>query len=113
MPKLLGVMSACEPKSSRLWVLSLTLIAAMLSYTKWMPARHSSDGPIWNVAGLKFSAARKPIPWSQDSVDMYTFHLEVPQGVNSVSAKLDFLLSVPGSSIDFSASGSAKLFILM
>ena len=155
MPKLLGVMSACEPKSSRLWVLSLTLIAAMLSwgqtanqppgpvsvsvdatqvaqkvlhselsipvrpgsltlyYPKWMPADHSPDGPIWNVAGLKFSAAGKPIPWSQDSVDMYTFHLEVPQGVNSVSAKLDFLLSVPGSSIDFSASGSAKLFILM
>src|ERR1035438_9271548 len=42
-----------------------------LYYPKWMPADHSPDGPIWNVAGLEFSAAGKSIPWSQDSVDMY------------------------------------------
>jgi predicted metalloprotease with PDZ domain len=78
-----------------------------------MPADHSPDGPIWNVAGLKFSAAGKSIPWSQDSVDMYAFHLEVPQGTNSVTAKVDFLLSAPGPTIDFSASGTAKLFVLM
>src|SRR6267154_3283637 len=84
-----------------------------LYYPKWMPADHSPDGPIWNLAGLKFSAAGKSIPWSQDSVDMYAFHLEVPQGANSVSAKVDFLLSAPGSTIDFSASGTAKLFVLM
>ncbi len=84
-----------------------------LYYPKWMPADHSPDGPIWNVAGLKFSAAGKSIPWSQDSVDMYAFHLEVPQGANSVTAKVDFLLSAPGSTIDFSASGTARLFVLM
>src|SRR6202158_3510126 len=84
-----------------------------LYYPKWMPADHSPDGPIWNVAGLKFSAAGKSIPWSQDSVDMYAFHLEVPQGANSVTAKIDFLLSAPGPTIDFSASGTAKLFVLM
>ena len=84
-----------------------------LYYPKWMPADHSPDGPIWNVAGLKFSAAGKSIPWSQDSVDMYAFHLEVPQGANSVTARVDFLLSAPGSTIDFSASGTAKLFVLM
>jgi predicted metalloprotease with PDZ domain len=84
-----------------------------LYYPKWMPADHSPDGPIWNVAGLKFSAGGKSIPWSQDSVDMYAFHLEVPQGANSVTAKIDFLLSAPGPTIDFSASGTAKLFVLM
>jgi predicted metalloprotease with PDZ domain len=84
-----------------------------LYYPKWMPADHSPDGPIWNVAGLKFSAAGKSIPWSQDSVDMYAFHVEVPQGTKSVTAKLDFLLSAPGPTIDFSASGTARLFVLM
>lgn len=84
-----------------------------LYYPKWMPADHSPDGPIWNVAGLQFSAAGKSIPWSQDSVDMYAFHLEVPQGTFSVTAKLDFLLSAPGPTIDFSSSGSARLFVLM
>src|SRR5712672_2914131 len=57
--------------------------ALTLYYPKWMPADHSPDGPIWNVVGLKFSSNGKSIPWNQDPVDMYTFHLEVPQGVDN------------------------------
>ena len=84
-----------------------------LYYPKWMPADHSPDGPIWNLAGLKFSAGGKDIPWDQDSVDMYAFHVQVPPGAQSITAKLDFLLSAPGPTIDFSASGTADLFVLM
>ena len=84
-----------------------------LYYPKWMPADHSPDGPIWNLAGLHFSAGGKEIPWQQDDVDMYAFNIDVPQGANSIDASLDFLLSPPGPTIDFSASGAAKLFILM
>ena len=84
-----------------------------LYYPKWLPADHSPDGPIWNVAGLKFFAGGTPLAWTQDSADMYAFHLEVPAQVNQLTAKLDFLLSAPGPTIDFSASGTAKLFVLM
>src|SRR4051794_40491627 len=84
-----------------------------LYYPKWLPADHSPDGPISNVAGLKFSAAGKRVPWRQDPVDMYAFHVDVPAGADSVTVDLDFLLSAPGPTIDFSASGSAKLLILM
>jgi len=87
--------------------------AITLYYPKWLPADHSPDGPIWNMAGLKFSAAGKPVSWTQDSADMYAFHLQVPSGANSLTAQLDFLLSSPGPNIDFSASGTAKLFVLM
>src|SRR5580658_9212174 len=84
-----------------------------LYYPKWMPADHSPDGPIWNLAGLKFSAGAREIPWQQDLVDMYTFNLDVPAGTASVEASLDFLISAPGPGIDFSASGAANLFVLM
>ena len=84
-----------------------------LYYPKWMPADHSPDGPIPNVAGLKFSAGGKEIAWVQDDLDMYAFNLDVPAGLNSIQASLDFLISAPGPTIDFAASGSAKLFILM
>ena len=84
-----------------------------LYYPKWLPADHSPDGPIWNLAGLKFFSGAKEIPWHQDLVDMYAFNLDVPEGTTSLHASLDFLLSAPGRSIDFSASGAAKLFILM
>ena len=84
-----------------------------LYYPKWLPADHSPDGPIWNVAGLKFLAGGKPIAWQQDSADMYAFHVDVPAQATQLTAQLDFLLSSPGPSIDFSASGTAKLFVLM
>ena len=80
-----------------------------LYYPKWMPADHSPDGPIWNLAGLHFSAGGKEIPWQQDLVDMFAFNLEVPAGTNSLDASLDFLLSPPGPTVDFSESGAAKL----
>ena len=84
-----------------------------LCYPKWMPADHSADGPVWNLAGLKFFSGERQLPWQQDDVDMYAFHLVVPEGVSSVEASLDFLISAPGPTIDFSASGAANLFILM
>ncbi len=84
-----------------------------LYYPKWMPADHSPDGPISNLAGLKFTAGGKEIAWHQDLVDMYAFNLDIPQGTESIEASLDFLISAPGPTIDFAASGSAKLLILM
>jgi predicted metalloprotease with PDZ domain len=84
-----------------------------LYYPKWMPADHSPDGPIWNLAGLKFSSGSREIPWQQDDIDMYAFNLVVPQGITSIEASLDFLISAPGPTIDFSASGAGNLFILM
>ena len=84
-----------------------------LYYPKWMPADHSPDGPIPNLAGLNFSSGGKEIPWHQDLVDMYAFNLDIPEGVTTLDVSLDFLISAPGPTIDFSASGTAKLFVLM
>jgi len=78
-----------------------------------MPADHSPDGPVWNLAGLKFFSGTQEIPWQQDDVDMYAFNLDVPAGTISIDASLDFLISAPGPTIDFSASGAANLFVLM
>jgi predicted metalloprotease with PDZ domain len=81
----------------------------VLYYPEWIPGEHMPDGPIANVAGLKFTAGGKMLPWRRDLVDMCTFHLEVPQGVNSLDVALDFLLSAPVS--EFSAAASATPFL--
>lgn len=87
--------------------------ALTLYYPKWLPADHSPDGPVWNLAGLRFRSGAREIPWQQDDVDMYAFQLVVPEGISSLEASLDFLISAPGPTIDFSASGAGNLFILM
>jgi predicted metalloprotease with PDZ domain len=82
-----------------------------LVYPKWIPGEHGPDGPINDLAGLKFSAGGKEIAWRRDLVDMFAFHLTVPAGATSVEASLDYLEPAGGS---FSAGGSAteQMFVL-
>jgi len=62
-----------------------------LYYPKWIPGEHGPTGPIQDVAGLKFTAGGKTLPWRRDLLDGWTFHVEVPAGVSSVEAALDFI----------------------
>jgi predicted metalloprotease with PDZ domain len=83
-----------------------------LYYPEWIPGEHMPDGPIINVAGLKFSAAGKTIPWRRDLVDMFALRLEVPPGANSLDVDLDFLLSAAASGFSAGASATASLNVL-
>ena len=67
-----------------------------LYYPQWIPGEHMPDGPINNIAGLKFTAGRKAIPWRRDLLDMFEFHLEIPAGVTSLDVSFDFLISGEG-----------------
>ncbi len=86
--------------------------ANTLVYPKWIPGEHGPTGPIDNLAGLKFTADGKEIAWRRDDVDMYAFHLNVPQGINSLDAKLDFLATAAASGFSAGASTSANLAML-
>ncbi len=63
-----------------------------LYYPEWIPGEHMPDGPIIQVAGMKFSGAGKPIAWRRDLVEMFSIHLDVPAGVSTLDADFDFLL---------------------
>ena len=62
-----------------------------LYYPKWIPGEHAPDGPVVDLAGLKFSASGKPLKWRRDLLDGFTIHVDVPAGESEVSAELDFL----------------------
>lgn len=62
-----------------------------LVYPEWIPGDHDATGPISNLAGLQIRAKDKIIMWKRDLVDMYAFHITVPQGVNQITVSLDFL----------------------
>ncbi|HEY2883575.1 MAG TPA: PDZ domain-containing protein [Pirellulales bacterium] len=66
--------------------------AMILSYPKWIPGEHAPDGPIADLAGLKIKAGDKTIPWRRDDVNMYDFHVTVPEGAESIDVSLDYLL---------------------
>jgi predicted metalloprotease with PDZ domain len=84
----------------------------VLYYPKWIPGEHMPDGPIDDVAGLKFTANGKTIPWRRDLVEMFAFHVDIPAGVESLDADFDFLLSAPASGYSAGASATADLDVL-
>jgi predicted metalloprotease with PDZ domain len=85
----------------------------MLYYPKWIPGEHAPDGPVIDLAGLKFSAGGKTLKWRRALDDGFTLHVEVPAGTTEIAAELDFLspATLEGG---FSAGSSAtdKLAII-
>jgi predicted metalloprotease with PDZ domain len=83
--------------------------ALELYYPEWIPGEHMPDGPIINMAGLKFMGAGKAIPWRRDLIDMFAFHLDIPQGASTLDIDFDFLLSAPAEGYSSGASATAFL----
>ena len=70
-------------------VLPVTPGPLTLYFPKWIPGEHGPDGPIADLVGLKFEAAGKTIPWLRDTLDAFTFHLDVPAGATQLDASYD------------------------
>jgi predicted metalloprotease with PDZ domain len=83
-----------------------------LVYPKWIPGEHSPTGPIVDLVGLKISAGGKEIPWRRDDVDMYAFHVEVPAGVDTLSASYDYLSPAEPTGARERPSSTEKLAVL-
>jgi predicted metalloprotease with PDZ domain len=83
-----------------------------LYYPEWIPGEHMPDGPIIQVAGMKFSGGGKTIPWRRDLVEMFSIHVDVPAGVTTLVADFDFLLSGPASGFSAGVSATASLDVL-
>lgn len=77
-----------------------------LYYPKWIPGEHGPDGPIADVAGLRVSAAGRPLAWERDAADMYAFHVQVPRGASRVDVSLDYLAAPPAGKRGYSAASS-------
>ncbi len=67
---------------------SLTLL-----YPQWLPGNHSPNGTIDKMAGLVVKANGQVLPWTRDPLNVYAFHVDVPQGASSVDVEFQFLSS--------------------
>ena len=83
-----------------------------LYYPKWIPGEHAPDGPITNMAGLKFSANGKTIPWRRDLEDMFAFHLNIPQGASVLGVRFDYVEPERTSGFTAGASATDKLVVI-
>ena len=83
-----------------------------LVYPEWIPGEHMPSGPIINQAGFVITTSTgAPVKWERDLVDMYSYHITVPEGVTQLNIKMDFL-ATGGANFTEGGSTSANLALL-
>ena len=83
-----------------------------LLYPKWIPGEHAPDGPIEQLVGLKFTAGGKVLTWRRDDLDLYAFHLDVPESTNSIEADYDYLSPIEGDGYSAGPTSDPALAVL-
>ncbi|MDP1027734.1 peptidase M61 [Sphingomonas sp. KR1UV-12] len=63
----------------------------VLLFPKWLPGSHSPTGQIDKLAGLVIRAGGQVVPWTRDTVDVFAFHLDVPEGARQLDVQFQFL----------------------
>jgi len=81
-------------------------------YPEWLPGEHGPTGPIVDLAGLKITANGQPLAWRRDDVDLYAFHVDVPQGVSALEIALDYLGPVKEQGYSSAASATQQLAMI-
>ena len=83
-----------------------------LVYPEWIPGEHGPTGPIDDLAGIVIRANGQELAWRRDDVNMFAFHVKVPDGVSSLDVKLDFLATAAATGFSAGASTSANLVVV-
>ncbi|PLK27526.1 M61 family metallopeptidase [Novosphingobium sp. TH158] len=58
-----------------------------LLFPQWLPGTHGSRGPLAELVDVKFFAGDTPLTWKRDPVEVYAFHVDVPEGARAVVAR--------------------------
>jgi predicted metalloprotease with PDZ domain len=83
-----------------------------LVYPEWIPGEHGPTGPIINQAGFIITTpSGAPVKWERDLVDMYSYHITVPENTTQLNIKMDFLATA-GAQFTAGGSTSANLALL-
>jgi len=83
--------------------------AMTLVFPKWIPGNHRPSGPIAALTGLHFEAGGKGLAWQRDDIDMYAFHVVVPEGAKQVEVSLDSITTFDSAGGDGPAASSNLL----
>ncbi len=68
-----------------------------LLYPEWLPGNHAPRGEIEKIAGLEFTANGEKLTWIRDDVDVFAFHVTIPEGASQITAKFQFVSATTSS----------------
>lgn len=83
-----------------------------LLYPKWIPGEHAPTGPIEDLVGIKVTGGGKAIEWKRDPVNMFEFHLTVPEGVAALDVAAEFISPPEAGGFSSGSSITSQLAML-
>jgi predicted metalloprotease with PDZ domain len=69
----------------------------VMLYPKWLPGNHSPSGQINKVAGFRASAGGRELKWVRDTLDVYAFHVNVPEGAHAIDVDFQYVSPTAGN----------------
>jgi predicted metalloprotease with PDZ domain len=60
---------------------------------QWIPGNHRPTGPVEEITGVVFTANGNTLAWRRDDVNLYEFHLTIPEGATTLHAHLDCIVT--------------------
>jgi len=70
--------------------------ALTLLYPQWLPGTHAPRGPIDGLAGLMMSVSGRRLDWVRDPVNIYAFHVQVPDGASRLDVEFQYAAPLIG-----------------
>ncbi len=62
-----------------------------LLYPQWLPANHSAEGRVDQLAGLTMHVDGERVEWERDSVNVFAFHVNLPPDATSLEIEFQFV----------------------
>src|SRR5438270_4066571 len=60
---------------------------------QWIPGNHRPNGPVENITGVVFTVNGQTLGWRRDDVNLFEFHLAIPNGATTLHAHLDCIVT--------------------
>lgn len=54
---------------------------------QWHPGKHGPAGTMAELVDLRFTAGDKALTWTRDPVEVFAFHVDLPEGTREVTAR--------------------------
>jgi predicted metalloprotease with PDZ domain len=66
----------------------------VLLYPQWLPGNHADYGRVQDIGGLKMFAGGQRLNWRRDPINVFAFHVDVPEGISELEVEFQFLSAV-------------------
>ncbi len=83
-----------------------------LLYPQWIPGEHGPTGPVVDMVAIVVTANGHRVAWARDDVNMFAYHLTVPEGATALDIAFDQISPPEQGGFSAGASTTSELAVI-